>query len=421
MTFFATLLLLTAPLTFAASPPSTLGLAVSATSSLRACAGPTPLSTTSQPRAADLGGLHLDASGELVVLRHAERDDRRANLALYGQRPTLLVFGTTASWRESKAKEYVKALKALDKRATKWARAGVEVVYVDTLAWVQDGDDRVDLDLTARAKVKHMTCVRAADGSLHETRGEPAREQLLQPAYTEQLEFRWVLLEELGVVAASGDDALDKGLTKRLGALEPNPLAAASSTKKAFAALDAWRLGDVERRVIELEANDDPSASALRAKLLAAEAHFRAVFHAPEVERGYLVEAAAHLEQLAEVHYAEGPGAERVREEVAALRATPVFARAAEHHAQFQEQLATYERMDRRLAEVYEASLGRSEEYDELKYNKAIREVYPEPLAHLTEFVRTQTDSPYRRAIASLVTYAREELQDAGDAMSAGR
>ncbi len=177
----------------------------------------------------------------------------------------------------------------------------------------------------------------------------------------------------------------------------------------------------MEQHVLELEASDDPNAAALRARLEAAEDHFRAVFHSPEVQRGYLVEAAAHLERLAEVHYEQGPGAERVGLELTALRATPEFARATEHHALFQEQLATYERMERRSTEVYEASLDKSEEYDEQKYNRAIQVVYPEPLGHMLEFVRTQTDSPYRKAIAALVSYAREELQDAGGTMGAGR
>jgi len=412
MTLFATLLLLAAPLPFAAHTAAAPNAPLST---------PSSLGTAPTPPAVDLAGLRLDASGELEVLRRSDRGDRRTNLALYGQRPTLLVLATTASWRESKSRDYVKQLKALDKRASKWTRAGVEVVYIDGPAWIQDGDEMVDLDLTARAKVKHMTCVRPAAWPVHETRDEPARDELLRPAYTEDLEFRWVLLEELGVIAASGKDALDKALTKRLAALEPDPLAVDSTTKKAFAALDAWRLDDVEARIAQLEETDAPSAPALRARLEAAEAHYRAVFHAPEAERGYLVEAAAYLERLGDVHYGGGKGAERIRAELLALRASPEFVRAEEHHARFQEQLAVFEAMELRLSDVYEASIDKRTDYDEPKYNQAIREVYPEPLARLTEYVRTQTDSPYRAAIASLVSYAREELQDAGGSTRVGR
>ena len=359
----------------------------------------------------DLAGLRLDGSGALEVLRRKDRDDTRTNLALYGQRPTLLIRPTTVEWRESKAREYVKQLRALDKRAAKWSRAGIEVVYLDVPAWVQDGDERLDLDLTARAKVKHMTCVRAAPADFSETRDEPARRALLSPEYADEFLFRWVLMEELGVVATSGTDALARPVMKRIEDVEPDPLASNGKTRKALAALDAWRLGEVEQALTKLEGAD---AEALRARLEEAEAHYRAVFHAPEAERGYLVEAAAHLQRLAEVHYGKGAGAERVREELSALRGTPEYTRAEAHYAGFQEQLAIYEAMEQRLEEVYEASIRDATHYDEGKYNQAIREVYPEPLARMTEFVRTQTESPYRKAIAALVMYAREELQDAG-------
>ncbi len=82
------------------------------------CTGET--SFCAQPAAQeDLAGMHLDASGRLSDLRLQSKGDLRDNVALFGHRPTLVVVGTRVQWRKSRAKDYVKSIKQLDKLAAK--------------------------------------------------------------------------------------------------------------------------------------------------------------------------------------------------------------------------------------------------------------------------------------------------------------
>lgn len=372
------------------------------------------------PSADELAGMTLDASGRLADLRPLARGDRRDNVALFGHRPTLVVVGSQVEWRKTKTKDYVKRIKELDKLAKSWTRAGAEVLFVAPVARIFDagGDPPEELALIKKAKPKYMICAHVAMAGPAAPASEAVLERLLQTEYSQELEFRWALIETLGVVAASGPDVFAADVAERRAALEVPEWADRAATKKAFAALNEWRLGEAEALLARLESDSKASEQAesiasLRARLERSEEHYRRVFCAPQAERRYLPEAIAELERLGSRYFAEGSTAARLSVEVAEARSTSEFEQAAAQQAQYLELLTAHEAMEAEVERVYLEAMGKTRGYDEQKYNQAILDVYPETLARLRSYVDGHPDSPYRAELARLLMYAQEDLQDA--------
>lgn len=366
--------------------------------------------------APDLAGKQLDGSATLVDLRPLSAEDRRDNLCLFGQRPTLVVVGTHVEWKKKEAKAYTKRIKKLDKFAAKWKRDGVDVLFIAPRARIFDGKggEPLELELIAKSKPKNLICAHLGEELPEEVAGE-----LLATVYTSELQFNWALLDGLGAISASGGDLLAKDNAKAMEklrkSLSHSELGSSKQTKAVFEALNQWRLGEADDLLGELEAAEDGERSEvqaeMRTRLVEAAAYYRRTLCYPQEERGFLPEYVEQLEHFASHHLGESELASSVMAEVEATRSAPEFAGLSEQRAKYKAALAVYEDMDDAVERIYEESMGKNRAYDEAKYNSAIREVYPGAIEELRDHVKALEGSPYRREVAILLMEAKEDLQ----------
>ncbi|MCA8981562.1 MAG: hypothetical protein H6831_08290 [Planctomycetes bacterium] len=363
----------------------------------------------------DFAGFELDCSGRLVEIDATQKGDPRDNLALFGQRPTLVLVSVNPRWNADDIKDYVKTLKRVDKLAAKWEQDGFEVLCIVPQAWMEQKGKKIALDLVDRAKPNHMTCARLDEWDIDSPLDQPVRDELLETRYGSELGFRWALIAELGTIAASGDDVFDKSVEDLRKSLQASPACKDGSTKRCFAALAEWRLGDAEEQLAKLESGAAAERCAaeleeLHARLQRAEEHYRKVFCAPLQERGMLAEYVTRLERLAAMFRTESESGSRVSAEVQAIRAQDDYAAAVEQYERYLEMRKLRTELEAAVDSEYDARARADADYDEAAYYAAVAKLYPAAIERLNAYVKEQRDSPYCKTIGIILMDLREEL-----------
>lgn len=363
----------------------------------------------------NFAGLAIDQSGQFVDMDPVHKSDPRDNLALYGQRPTLLLVSVHPSWKADEIKEYVKTVKRVDKLAAKWERAGFDVLCVMPQAWMEQKGKRIALDLVDRAKPSHMSCALRADRDLHSLFEQPVKGDLLAIRYGSELSFRWALIEELGVVRASGSDVFDKSLETRLESIELPALCKNSTTERIFDAINEWRLGDAEEQLAKLEAGVaadrfESEIAELRERITKAEQHFRKVFCAPYQDRKMLADHVDQLDRLAAMFGTESANGDRLRAESQALRQSENYAAAVRQRERYRAMIQLADDLEAAVDREYEARMGKRADYDEAQYYAAVLELYPAAIEQLNLYVKEERESPYYKVVAMILMDVNEEL-----------
>lgn len=377
--------------------------------------------TLAPPTAAPIGdttdftGFVLDKSGELVDVVPVEKSDPRDNVALFGQRPTLLLVSVNPSWNAGEIKNYVKTLKRVDKLAAKWEQSGFEVLCIVPQAWMEQKGKRIALDLVDRAKPDNMSCARLGDWDIYSPFEQPVRDDLLVTRYGTELTFRWAVIQELGAISASGDDVFDKSLEELRKSLKAPEVSLDGSTKRCFSALAEWRLGDAEELLAKLESGAAAERYAteieeLRGRIELAEAYYRRVFCEPLRERGMLAEYVDQLERLAGMFGAASENGTRLRAEAESVRGESSYAASVVFRERYLAMRALQAELEAAVDREYESRAGEREDFDEATYYAAVEKLYPAAIEQLNTYVKEQRESPYYRTIASILMELNEDL-----------
>ena len=389
---------------------------------LAACflTGATPLARSWAPASlvgdpADLVGLTLDKSGELLDVAPREEGDARDNVALFGLRPTLVLVPIKTQWDPGDIKQHVKTFKKVDKLAKAWERDGFDVLCIVPQVTMRAKGKPVELDLVKRGKPKHMTCAVEADWDIYSPFEDRVREDLLKTSYDSEFGFRWVLIGEPGVVTAAGSNVFDKSLEKLRKSLEL-PLQSKNSTiTQAFDAICEWRLGAAEALIAELEAGPlaerFPDEIARLNELIAvAEEYYRQVFCAPYEAQKYAADHVDEVERLAAMYGTESENGDRVRAEAEELRAAPGFDDAVQFRERYREVRAVYDALEERVSDEYASRRGDDQGYDEVMYDAVVVDLYPAAIEQLSTFVKEQRESPYYKPVAMILMELKEDL-----------
>ncbi len=358
----------------------------------------------------------MDTSCRIVASKPLARGDLRDNIALFGQRPTLVVFPAQVKWMKTKAKDYVRAFKKADKYVSKWRRQGLDIVLVIPRAriWKAGSKSIYEFDFAKKVKAKHCTAVEIEWQAVPERGDTIVSDLLIHTGKTPELELRWAFISKLGVIQNAGDNLYGKQLKAQIKEVRLPQVAKNPATKKIFEAINQWRLSDAVTLITKMkkgpagEQNMQPLQE-LEEMIDAAETHYQELYANRNKARGYLPEYSESLSTLANRYLGGSSRGDVLLASIKELKASEKFVQVEAQRKAYKALESAFETAETKVDKAYSKANGKRN-YNEFLYSQKLVEIYPPVVEAMRQFVRDQRGSPYYKEGALLLMDTQETL-----------
>lgn len=363
----------------------------------------------------------LDRSLSLRLISSPDKGDSRSSLDQFGMRPTLVVVPCQNHPGSDVLERQLQALSQVDRLASKWRRAGGEVVCLDPLLKIEKSDGRREsARVLERARMKHTLCATLEDDTLRFVIESDIRDRLFRQPFVDAPEFRWVFLGEPGTVTSRGQDVFGEEVRSLLKTISAPALSIDRGTARCFEAINEWRLADAQKSIAKVRSKEAEQAERLEQMLESTVARYRRVHVEPLAERGLLTELAVVLDHLVEVSGKRTDLGGALRGELENLRSSDRYAAASQQRIIRDTTMKLLDEVEDAVDAAYTKAMNGRGGYDQAVYSKQVATLYPATIERVADYVRQHSESPYRREVALFLMEFREELQYARSVLRGG-